>query len=611
MYPIGPPHIRVRRADALWDLLPPALSFWEPLGLAPTSGPKNIVTYCIYPHSETLGARVENFLDNIGIVYEGCKLGNHIRGDSIADSEAGLVPSRMSSPVSMRAALRTVRDTCVQLGKALASFYSEARDKDEAQKIDAFVVYMVDPFETPVALWELCSAFWFLFQAYGQGAKARADYSPNPDLVLQIVPMKYIASFDAPVVLEPWTLINLAREVYDRCPPSQMSEDKTPLSIYSAPSIQLEEALPRSIQFKLTAEPPSDLLRENSYMHLGYAISLDGAWISAAWSDNCGKHQTVVSYCAGSRAFSEIAREIWQTTIEIIQTRRVTWRVCIAKAGVMEREELEGKSARPFHKTYANICFTAWVSLASSPTQLNLFTTLIAVDTSPALTLTPTITSVSTCNSSANPASSTPVSTPQPGVSPDQHGLTPAATPSDLISDPSADPDARLIDITDETWGIVLSHRLHNSHSAVEYRPALISGLLVKRGDSSATTSPSQSSDLSHGPIVIGINILWVGAIGGARAGSSPFNSPATSDGVSPGGMGVQGSTERSSNSMSWTSTAQSRATAENLLKEVLSQFRGLGLLARLKGMRGSKHGAVPWHVAAALRAVRGMRRCM
>lgn len=594
LYPIGPPHIRVRRADALWDLLPPALSFWEPLGLAPTSGPKNIVTYCIYPHSETLGARVENFLDNIGIVYEGCKLGNHIRGDSIAGSEAGLVPSRMSSPVSMRAALRTVRDTCVQLGKALASSYSEVRDKDEAQKIDAFVVYMVDPFETPAALWELCSAFWFLFQAYGQGAKARADYSPNPDLVLQIVPMKYIASFDAPVVLEPWTLINLAREVYDRCPPSQMSEDKTPLSIYSAPSIQLEEALPRSIQFKLTAEPPSDLLRENSYMHLGYAISLDGAWISAAWSDNCGKHQTVVSYCVGSRAFSEIAREIWQTTIEIIETRRVTWRVCIAKAGVMEREELE-----------------AWVSLASSPTKLNLFTTLIAVDTSPALTLTPTITSVSTCNSSANPASSTPVSTPQPGVSPDQHGLTPAATPSDLISDPSADPDARLIDITDETWGIVLSHRLHNSHSAVEYRPALISGLLVKRGDSSATTSPSQPSDLSHGPIVIGINILWVGAIGGTRAGSSPFNSPATSDGVSPGGMGMQGSTERSSNSMSWTSTAQSRATAENLLKEVLSQFRGLGLLARLKGMRGSKHGAVPWHVAAALRAVRGMRRCM
>lgn len=594
LYPIGPPHIRVRRADALWDLLPPALSFWEPLGLAPTSGAKNIVTYCIYPHSETLGARVENFLDNIGIVYEGCKLGSHVRGDSIADFEAGLVPSKMASPVSMRAALRGVRDTCVQLGRALASSYSEIRDKDETQKIDAFVVYMVDPFETPVALWELCSAFWFLFQAYGQGTKARADYSPNPDLVLQIVPMKYIASFDAPVVLEPWTLINLAREVYDRCPPSQMSEDRTPLSIYSAPSIQLEEALPRSIQFKLTAEPPSDLLRENSYMHLGYAISLDGAWISAAWSDNCGKHQTVVSYCVGSRAFSEIAREIWQTTIEIIQTRRVTWRVCIAKAGVMEREELE-----------------AWVSLASSPTQLNLFTTLIAVDTSPALTLTPTIGSVSTCNSSANPTSSTPVSTPQPGVSPDQHGLTPAATPSDLISDPSTDPDARLIDITDETWGIILSHRLHNSNSAVEYRPALISGLLVKRGDSCAATSPSQPSDIGRGPIVIGINILWVGAIGGTRAGSSPFNSPATGDGVSPGGMGMQGNTERSSTSMSWTSTAQSRSTAENLLKEVLSQFRGLGLLARLKGMRGSKHGAVPWHVAAALRAVRGIGRCM
>jgi mediator of RNA polymerase II transcription subunit 13 len=341
IYSVAPPHIRVRRADALWDLLPTALSFWEPLGLAPTSGSKNIITYCVYPYSESLGARVDTFLNNLGIVYEGCKLGTHVRSDAIEDFQGGLVPTRMTGPVSKRNALQTLRETCRRLGDELSQSYLDMREKDDNSKIDAFVIYMVDPFAEPTALWELCSAFWSLFGAYGQGAQAHA---PRPDVVLQIVPMKYIASFDAPVVLEPSTLMSLAREVYDRCPPNALNPDKTPLSIFSAPSIQLEEALPRSIQFKLASDPPADLLRENSYMHLAYAISLDGAWITVAWTDSCGKSQAVVSYSSKGRAFNEIAREIWQTTIEVLHSRRVTWRICIAKAGVMEREEIEGTS---------------------------------------------------------------------------------------------------------------------------------------------------------------------------------------------------------------------------------------------------------------------------
>jgi mediator of RNA polymerase II transcription subunit 13 len=58
-----------------------------------------------------------------------------------------------------------------------------------------------------------------------------------------------------------------------------------------------------------------------------------------------------------------------------------------------------------------------------------------------------------------------------------------------------------------------------------------------------------------------------------------------------------------------WTPTVQTRATAENLLKEVMAHFRGLGLLAKLKGMRGTRHGTLPWHVVAAKRGVEGLGR--
>lgn len=597
LHQINPPFIRVRRADILWDLLPPAVPFWEPLGLSPCSSGKNVVGFCVYPHSGSLRPCVENFLLNVQLAYDNCRLGNHTRVETVPEYEGGLVPCQLSTLDSPRAAFKALRDTCIQLGNLLAAKHAQMRDKDS--KIDAFVIYMVDPFEKPSSIWELCSAFWTLFQAYGQGPPGRPDQIQKPDLVLQLVPIKYVASFEAPVILDSSTYATLAREVYDRCPPSAPSEDKTPLSIYTAPAFQLEEPIPRSIPFKLNAEPPQDLLHENSYIHLGYAMSLDGTWITAAWTDICGKSQAVVSYNLGTRMFGEVAKEIWHTTIEILQSRRVTWRVCITKAGVMDREEME-----------------AWVFLVSCPTQLNLFVTLLAVDTEPPLKFTPPMPPTNAANAStANPSSTTPVSTPQAGVSP-EHGLTPAATPSaDNAVDPTTDPEARLVDSTDETWGIILAHRLHNSNSTNEFRPALISGLLVKRGLTCIPiTTPSGipfTPDPERGPIIVTVNMLWMGAINPTRAATSPFPPTASAgDGISPGGAGP-GPQERSYSSLTWTPTVQTRAAAENLMKEVLGQFRGLGLLARLKGMRGTRHGTVPWHVAAATRGVKGLGKCV
>ncbi|KAI8931752.1 hypothetical protein NX059_011393 [Plenodomus lindquistii] len=612
MFQINPPFLRVRRADTHWDLLPPAVAFWEHLGLSPASPPKNIVAFCIYPHSESLKPCLEGFLLNLQLAYDSCKLGTHSRVETVVEFEGGLVPCQLTNPTSERDASRAFRDTCVQLGKLLAIQHPKIQEQQEA-KIDAFVIYIVDPFGSPSALWELCQSFWALFQAYGQGPPGRSDQSQKPDLVLQIVPMKYIASFDAPVILDPSTYINLAREVYDRCPPSAPSGDKTCLSIYTAPAFQLEETIPRSIPFKLLSEPPQDLLRENCYMHLGYAISLDGLWVTAAWTDTCGKSQTVVSYHLGTRMFGEIAKEIWQTTVEILQSRRVHWRVCIAKAGVMEREELE-----------------TWVLLISYPAQLNLFITLLTVDTDAPFKFTPTMPP-----SQAPPGTATPGSTPQPTVSPDPAaGLTPAATPSatDPSLDPSQDPEARLIDVTDETWGITLAHRLHNSNSTNHFSPALISGLLVKRGVSFATRNSTSQPvpDPEPGPIVVAVNILWIGAVGGGTTPSNPntntarTSSPfASSDtgtpAASPGAYANPASAPpspspvaegpRSTSSLMWTPTPQTRSTAENLLKEILGQFRALGLLARLRGMRGSRHGSVPWHIVAAKRGVGGLER--
>jgi mediator of RNA polymerase II transcription subunit 13 len=616
IYPINPPFIRVRRGEIPWDLLPPAMAFWEPLGLGPVHGPKNVVAFCIYPHSESLRPCLDSFLLHMQLAYDSCKLGSHTRVETVSEYERGLVPCRLPSPAAPRAVYKALRDTCVQLGKVLAARHAHIRES-LAERVDAFIIYMIDPFNNPSALWELCASFWTLFQTYGQGP-VHPSQPQKPDLVLQIIPMKYIASFDHPVILSSTRYINLAREIYNRSPPSTEPEDKTPLPIASAPAFQLEEPIPRNVPFKLQSEPPQDLLRENSYIHLAYAISLDGTWLTAAWTDSCGKSQATSTHHLGTRPFKELAQEIWATTISILQARKVHWRVCIARAGVMDRDELE-----------------AWVYLISCPTSLNLFITLLTVNTHPNYKFSPR----ASAGAASQSAPTTPAATP--GVSPDNIGLTPAATPGAAEPpDVSQDPDARLVDATDETWGVVLAHRLHNSNSTTQFSPALISGLIVKRGPSGAAggapASAAAESEVhsEQGLIAVAVNILWIGAVGSTRAAQSPF--PPTPGGSeppshpqagsylshnpSPGGQQqgagqAQGQSApptptqgpQQTSSLMWTPTPQTRATAENLLKEILGQFRGLGLLARLKGMRGTRWGTVPWHIAAAKRGVEGL----
>lgn len=335
IFPLPSPHVRVRKSEALWDLLPPAMAFWESLGLEPASGPKNVMAYCVYPFSDGLEGPASDFLDSIGSAYESCKLGIHLRGRYLENISNGLVPVRVPTDCTLDAVAEAFSDHCQQLGKYLA------QSNFDTSTVDSFVIYLINPIGAPQSIMQLCTAFWMLYQRYSQ-----TGTSPLPDIVLQLVPIKYVASSQVPIVLEPSIITALARQVYNRCPPSTSIEVGSTSRIYAAPSIQLEVALPRAIQFKLAADPPSDLLHEFSHLHVGYARSFDGDWVTAAWTDNSGKQHATVSYCLrGDRTFAEVAREIWQTAVEIMQERRVTWRACIARVGVMDREEMEGESA--------------------------------------------------------------------------------------------------------------------------------------------------------------------------------------------------------------------------------------------------------------------------
>jgi mediator of RNA polymerase II transcription subunit 13 len=226
----------------------------------------------------------------------------------------------------------------------------------------------------------------------------------------------------------------------------------------------------------------------------------------------------------------------------------------------------------------------------------------------------------------------TPVSTPQPGISPDPHSLTPASTPSASV-DPTAtdlisDPDAHLVDIGDETYGLVLGHRVNvlaannasqSGSGPREYRPSLSSGYLFKTNTVGGTPLDCAEGREVKGVVLVGVHLVWVGTSprpnqqnqqqsqqqAQATAGSSPFSPIDASAPPTPGSAAApQNVAPTGSQNMG---TSIPRTTADSILREYLGLFRNLGTLARARGIGGTLRGALPWHAVVALRGVQGL----
>ncbi|RDW75221.1 hypothetical protein BP6252_06363 [Coleophoma cylindrospora] len=531
------PRLEVRRADTNLTVLPSAVSFWDNLGLGPSQGPKDISAVCVHPAIEGISGRVSIFLDEMRSIYESYRFGTHERLES-QNLDSGMLPLPMDSQQSSQIyTLAIVKETMAKLNKALLSA-PPGHEKN-------IVVYCVYDAETPGLLVHMCSAFEHLFVLYRKGL-ADKKISVATELVLQLIPLDFVASPTALVVPKPTDYARLAMEVYGRCIDFNTSS--------TAPAIQLERPFPKGIEFKLNSTPSPSLLQENSCLHIAYAQSIDDRWITAAWTDNRGCQQMTASYCLGrknepiSTPFSDVAHEIWKTTLGIFAHKKIHWRLMITKVGVMDPSEME-----------------FWTGLASTESEAHLSLTLISANTNPSLQVLPEAIKMAPTASSSQSVP-TPVSTPQAAsiVSPDsaatpmREPVTTPAPPNENAIEP--DSDARLIDLTDQSWGAVLSHRLNNSRSLLEFNPALISGYLVKRG----------GTNNSDAPVVIEVNIMHSDSL-----------------------------------------VANPRTFHEGLLREVIVYFRGLATIAKVRGVADGVRDGRPWHIAAAEKAVKALYTTM
>ncbi|KAL4943724.1 hypothetical protein BDV06DRAFT_220984 [Aspergillus oleicola] len=530
---LPPPHLRVRRGQSFLETLPPAISFWETFDLEPAHGPKDVNAYCIYPESTAKAA--DAFLERLGLLYTSCNLGDHSRRDATGDfddriGEWNVDPSRQSD---YQTAMQQLKTICEDLGTALSSIRLSK---------GSTVVYIINPFLHAASLVDLCAAFWGLLQNYLTGT----EFKQPEEVLLQIIPMDFVTSAESLVVPPQTDYLNLAFEVYSRC-----SSNQPQTSIVNcAPPVMLVEALPPAIGFKLASDRSSPL-QEGKCLHVACSRSQDQRWITVAWSDNTGTLQQTMSYCLrfrnspAARTLSSVHGEIWAATKEIMDKNQARWRVILVSTENVDQDE---------HET--------WLTLAnqynkSRPVPIEL--AILSVNTASDLSLNPA--PLPMPMSVLNPqAGSTPMATPLPSgsiLSPDQVGNAPtppsganapanAPTPTDILAE--SDYETLLTDICDESWSVLLSHRLNGTLHLTEYRPALASGYLLRRRG---------STDMD-GAFSMNVNLLF---------------------------------TQRPSSSY------------ETLLREIIGMYRDLATLARVRGTRIAQSGTLPWHIATAVRA--------
>ncbi|KAM0355930.1 hypothetical protein ACHAPU_000319 [Fusarium lateritium] len=543
LYQIPVPHLEVRRSETKLSVLPSSVSFWEGLGLSPSWGTKDITALCIFPGWRGMADHAGSFICRLKSVYESLKLGTFNNLTLSGDWEDGVLPYEVDRiSTSPDATVIGHGSALVESMEVLRSSLSEWKSKDKN-----LVIYFVYSPDNPASIIEACTAFYRCFDEYSDLLAARRE-SPQNELVLQLVSSDLISSTSALVVPSPAEMIKLCVETYDRCTLFLDTEFGGPTP---APAIMLEQPPPRMIDFKLTTSPSQSLMHENSCLHVGYAESLDGRWITAAWTDNRGQRQATSSYSitrsrnpdrAVSQHKAAIMAEIWATTLTHMSVWKVHWRVIITKSGPMDQKEVEW-----------------WQAASTLDDKFSFTMILMSVDTNPSLQLVPPVVRIPHAATSA--FYSTPVSTPQASiVSPEQtttpatpmrDNMTLAATPgADTATE--ADADSFLIDATDQTWGAIVGHRLGNSTTLLEVRPALASGYLIKR----------TGIKLEDPPVVMEVNLVH---------------------------------------------TEATPRAYEPLLREMLCYFRGLGTLARARGVVDREIDVRPWHIAAAEKGVRAL----
>ncbi|KAF7350887.1 Mediator of RNA polymerase II transcription subunit 13 [Mycena sanguinolenta] len=332
------PMISIGKADAVIQILPTALRFWEKLGLSPRGGPKNASVFVLFEDDGDGPQLAETWLAKITTIYESKHLGTLTPGSHNLCSKDGIFPLRFDS---------TFR-------KSLAAFVASLT----APSGSNIVFYVVTPLSTMSLATPLLRQ---MFSAVKKALQAHEELHSLFQFVPEALvacstcsnPASQIAELEAVCYS---TYDRILRPV-DRVMSRRFFEHSEHIrSYFQDPAYTLARPVHPTVKYLERPKAPLDVVDAGTFLHVGYRFSECGKWILCACVDQRGEAHDLAVWLTQTQApnpdgeegdvetftHEEYAvRKVWDFACKFAKRANVAWRIVFSKLGSITIPELE------------------------------------------------------------------------------------------------------------------------------------------------------------------------------------------------------------------------------------------------------------------------------
>ncbi|TFK27000.1 hypothetical protein FA15DRAFT_235562 [Coprinopsis marcescibilis] len=326
--PLEQPHITVGKADAVLQVLPSALRFWDKLGLGPKGGSKDVEVYVIHElGDERIQPLVEKWLETVGAAYKLKRFGQMTTG-TCSVAENGLLAVRFD------AGFRKV------LTNLLTSL------DDAADPVLVFII-------VPVAFMTVASPA--LRHVLTAVSKVFSDNVMDRELVFQLVPQPFILEMEESPKSRDLldavcsSVYNRIRVSVERRGASRGFGNGPILRLFQEPAFTIARPVHNKVTYSRSASTSLDVLDRFTLLHAAYTVTPCKKWILAACIDQRGESYDLGLWHVKSDDESEgetiseeinVVGKVMDFVLAFARKADVEWRMIISKLGLLSDTEI-------------------------------------------------------------------------------------------------------------------------------------------------------------------------------------------------------------------------------------------------------------------------------
>ncbi|KLO17501.1 hypothetical protein SCHPADRAFT_925823 [Schizopora paradoxa] len=319
---VEPNNIVVGKSNSLIQISPPALRFWDKLGLSPRSGKKDITAFVVHNDQHDITDDAASWLADISRLYSGKAFGDHVPGNISACKEDGILVIQFEQFRTNMAAILQLRD----LPSGPLVFY---------------IITTVSMLSTTsTSLRQLFTGIKHLTSSNPEGM---FYFHLIPDHVCKPSDCHYSKEIQDEIVLSVYNRIK--RPTYKMLSRQLQPGNGILCKNFKAPAFTLARPLSRSVSLEFQIpERISSVSDRHMLLHVGFCVTENKCWLIAMCLDERQETQEIGIWKLDEE--HTVVPILWGFAMSFAAQASVEWRVVFAKLGPISEPELEEWNAR-------------------------------------------------------------------------------------------------------------------------------------------------------------------------------------------------------------------------------------------------------------------------